>query len=398
MGTKFRFSKKLIDALPACPAESRSRDAEYSDTDVPGLRLLVSKTGRKAFLFRYTSPSGRKRSMGLGRYPEFDIQEARERALEARRLLAHGEDPQEVREIEVKRKTCMTFRQFVKEDYLPHSKTLRSHATIETRLRLHVLPELGDRPLNTITVQEIQRLHDKMLAKSCAGTANRILASIKRVFNLAILWGKMDGPSPALRVKLHPENNLRQVYLEGDSLKRFMAALDADPNPMIADYFRLLLSTGVRRNEALVAKFSDVHLESGRWFLPKTKTGSRTVHLNEVALEVLRRREQARVPGNPYVFPSLKVKGGHFNGPQKAFRRILKRAHLKAGGADGLCIHSLRHSHASLALAAGASLYVVQNLLGHRHSTTTTRYAHLADGQLKASSAQVADLLTQASR
>lgn len=398
MGTKFRFSKKLIDALPPCLADSRSREAEYSDTDVPGLRLLVSKAGRKAFLFRYTSPAGRKRSMGLGRYPEFDIAEVRERALDARRLLARGDDPQEVREVEVKRKTCMTFGQFVKEDYLPHSQALRSHATIETRLRLHVLPVLGDRSLNTITVQEIQRLHDKMLAKSCAASANRVLASIKRVLSLAILWGKMEGPSPALRVRLHPEDNMRQVYLEGDSLKRFMAALDADPNPMIADYFRLLIATGVRRNEALVAKFDDVHLTSGRWFLPKTKTGSRTVPLNELAIEILHRREQGRVPGNPYVFPSLRVKGGHFNGPQKAFRRILKRAGLKAGSKDGVCIHTLRHTFCSLSLMTGASLYMVQRLAGHRHSNTTARYAHLADHQIKESSQQVADLLVQAGR
>lgn len=390
MGNKFRFTKKSIDALPPCPADSRSREVEYSDCEIQGLHLLVGRTGRKAFLFRYTSPAGRKRSMGLGSYPEFDIVEAREKALDVRRLLARGFDPQDVRE-EKKRET-LRFREFVESDYKSHYlANLRSHQAIETRLRLHIYPAFGDKPLTSITTLEIQRLHDRLRLQKCPATANRILALVKRVFNLAILWGKMEGPSPAQRVKMCRENNQRHRYLAGEELSRFLAALDAEPCRLTADFFGLLIATGVRRSEALQAKWEDVHLESARWFLPQTKTGSRTVHLNEMALEILRNR--ARVDGNLYVFPSNKIKGAHLSCPNRGLTRILKRA-----GITNLRTHDLRHSHASLAIAAGASLYVVQHLLGHRNSTTTARYAHLGDLQLKQSSAKVSDILSLASK
>lgn len=50
MNRQFRFSKKLVDAIPPHPADSRSREGEYSDTEVAGLRLLVNRTSL------YTSP------------------------------------------------------------------------------------------------------------------------------------------------------------------------------------------------------------------------------------------------------------------------------------------------------------------------------------------------------
>jgi len=51
---------------------------------------------------------------------------------------------------------------------------------------------------------------------------------------------------------------------------------------------------------------------------------------------------------------------------------------------DGVRIHDLRHSYASIAAAAGMSLPVIGKLLGHTKSVTTERYAHLAADPLKA--------------
>ena len=63
---------------------------------------------------------------------------------------------------------------------------------------------------------------------------------------------------------------------------------------------------------------------------------------------------------------------------QKCFIRTLNRAGIK-----NFRIHDLRHTHASIAINNGASLYEVQHLLGHSQAKTTTRYAHLADETLR---------------
>ena len=57
---------------------------------------------------------------------------------------------------------------------------------------------------------------------------------------------------------------------------------------------------------------------------------------------------------------------------------------------EGLRIHDLRHSFASLAINAGASLYDVQKLLGHASSQMTQRYAHLQDESVRRATESVA--------
>ncbi len=110
--------------------------------------------------------------------------------------------------------------------------------------------------------------------------------------------------------------------------------------------------------------------------------------INGEALALL--QEQERLEGNPYVFPG-KVAGQPLINPTKAFKRI-----LGAAGIDNLRIHDLRHSFASLAVNAGATLYQVQHLLGHASAQTTQRYAHLADSALREASGTVGAMVNQA--
>lgn len=390
---KIRFNKKLIDALPPCPADSRSREAEYSDTEVSGLKLLVGKSGTKTFLLRYTLPrSGQKRSMSLGCYGLVDIAEARQKAIECKTMVAKGIDPQ-VQRVEEEKAKPLTFRDFVTADYLPHAYCVkRSAKDDESRLRHHILPVFGDLALDAkhITTQQIQLFHDRKRNELSPATANRLLAIIKRIFNLAILWGKGNlDRNPVKGVKMHAENNQRHRYLAGDELRQFLIALEKEANRTAADLFTLLLATGVRRQEAITCRWENVNLEEGRCYLPKTKTGSRFVLLNPLAVEILKNRP--RKPGNPFVFPSATHPGKHIADPSRAFRRVLSVAKI-----TNFRIHDLRHSHASLAINAGASLYTVQHLLGHHNSSTTARYSHLAEENIREATGQVASILQAA--
>jgi integrase len=386
MSKQFRFNKKLIDTLPPHPEQAKTKESEYSDTEVAGLRLIVNRRGRKYFLLRYTI-NGAKRSMKLGDYPLMDVAEARQRALEHRGKIAAGTDPQEMRDAEVHHQ--LTFREFVTQDYLPHAfATKRSAKDDESRLRLHILPVFGDLPLAGIGSHAIQQLHDRLRVQKCAATANRHLALLKRALGLAVTWGKLD-KSPVRGIRLHQENNQRQRYLSGHELSRFLMALKEEPSRSLADALRLLLVTGARREEVLQARWDEIDLDRRQWFLPKTKSGkSRFVLLNDTAVDLL--YDRPRTPNNPYVFPG-KNPGQPICNPYKGFQRILHRAGIK-----DLRIHDLRHSFASLAINHGASLYEVQHLLGHADSKTTQRYAHLASDRLRDATAYVSAIIQKA--
>ena len=105
--------------------------------------------------------------------------------------------------------------------------------------------------------------------------------------------------------------------------------------------------------------------------LRDSKTGRRNLYLSPAALAVL--AELSRVAGSPHVFPGNRA-GAHFIGIQKPWQRLRRLA-----GLDDVHLHDLRHDVASVAVAAGDSVFVVGKLLGHRNSSTTERYAHLTN-------------------
>ncbi len=383
--TRLVFTKKWIEQLPPNPQDAASREKEYSDTQAVGLKLLVSKQGRKFFYLRYTI-NKRKRGIKVGEYGPMSLLEARNRCNELKALINKGIDPQEEKH-QLSQIPC--FGEFVSQHYLPYATAnKRSVGNDESKLRIHLLPLLQNRRLDQITTQELQRYHDQLKTKYCPATANRHLSLLHRMFKLAIHWGFLD-KNPCTGIRKHQENNERHRYLSDQEIGKFIDALKTEENPVAAAAFELLLYTGVRRQEALDAKWEHVDLQKRVWLIPRSKSGKlRHVILNPMAVELLNR--QAKIPGNPYIFPG-KVKGQPLNNPQKAFARVLKKA-----GISNFRIHDLRHTHASIAINNGASLYEVQHLLGHSQSKTTSRYAHLADETLRKVSDTISDRISHA--
>jgi integrase len=117
---------------------------------------------------------------------------------------------------------------------------------------------------------------------------------------------------------------------------------------------------------------------SGYLKLADSKTGQKSIPLNAGALQVL--NDQEPLAGNDHVFPAFRG-GGHDEGTPKVWERVRQTA-----GLSDVRLHDLRHSFVSIAVAGGASLPIVGALLGHAHSATTQRYAHLSDDPLRATS------------
>ena len=81
------------------------------------------------------------------------------------------------------------------------------------------------------------------------------------------------------------------------------------------------------------------------------------------------------------------------NSPNKAFKRVMDQAVI-----EDFRIHDLRHTHASIAINGGATLYEVQHLLGHASSKTITRYAHLGVDRIRSVSSGIAQRISEASQ
>ena len=227
-------------------------------------------------------------------------------------------------------------------------------------------------------------IFDEITLGLAPATVNRLRSLLQRMFALAIQWDILE-KNPVQGLPKLQENNARQRYLSPEEVLAFTNALAAEKNRQAADFLTLLLLTGARVGELLNTRHGDI--ADTAWLIPISKSGkSRIVFLGETAKALFAR--QPRVAGNDYLFPGSPRQGNpRMVAPVKAFERVKAQAELR-----DLRLHDLRHSFASLAIQAGATLYDIQNVLGHSTPQMTQRYSHLADTRRQ----QVSDQVEQA--
>jgi integrase len=153
---------------------------------------------------------------------------------------------------------------------------------------------------------------------------------------------------------------------------------------------RLLIFTGARLREILHLKWEQIDFERGLLLLPTSKTGKKTIVLNAPALAIL--TSLPRVGG--YVIAGTSA-GTKDEKPRSDLKKPWK-AVSKRAGLDGVRIHDLRHTHASVGAGAGLGLPIIGKLLGHTQSATTQRYAHLDNDPLKKASEHIGSRLAAA--
>jgi integrase len=372
------LTDKLVKAQPLPPKGNRI----VYDRSVAGFGCRVTAAGSRAFVLNYrVRGDGRQRRYTIGSFPDWSTAAARDEARRLKRQIDGGADP--VGELQATRQAptfgdlCDRFT----EENLDH---LRPSTADDYKTRVRRIRErLGKLKVAAVTFTDIQDLHRWESKKRGTYTANRTVAMLSRMFNLAVRW-KWRADNPAKGIERNQEHK-RQRYLNSEELARFMAVLAADKDQQAANILRLLLLTGARKSEALTAKWADVDLASGIWTKPHTRTKQKREHrvpLSAPACMLLAGIERDGV----FIFPGRY--GGHRASVEKAWRRI-----CKATGIITLRVHDLRHSYASHLASAGIGLHVIGALLGHSNPTTTHRYAHLMDDPLRAATERVGAII-----
>ena len=397
-----KLTKRIVDGLAAAPSRYTVWDAQ-----LPGFGVRVSLAGQKSFIVRYR-PKGRseKRYLTIGRYGVLTVDEARDRAKRTLGSVANGEDP--AHEAAARRLTptlAAVAVEFLKT-YVAAKRKPKTLLSYTHALNYHVLPKLGQRRLTDVTRTDVDNLHSTLAAHPFM--ANYVVTVLSSLYGWAQRSKIIDeGQNPARRIEKFRESR-RERFLSRDEFARLGAALreaetigipyEVDETRPTAKHapkpenrrvvvapdaiaaIRLLMLTGCRLREILNLRWREVDFERGLLLLEELKTGRKTVVLGEAAIEILRKLPRA----GEHVFP-----GADGEKPRSDLKRpwelIRRRARL-----DGLRLHDLRHSYASVAVGANLGLPIIGKLLGHTQPSTTQRYAHLADDPLRAASDLIA--------
>jgi integrase len=359
-----------VEALP-------TRDGPYFvwDDQVTGFGIRVMPSGTRTYQVQYRI-NGRSRRSSLGRHGVLTVDQARKhaRALLARAALGH--DPLDAaRREERQPRVAMLCDRFLDRHVRDHCKpsTERHYRQIVTQF---IKPNLGHIKVAAVERRDIADLHHRLADRRYQ--ANRTLAVLSKMFNLAEMWGwRRDGSNPCRHIPKYRETG-RSRYLSHAELAHLGQVLceiesDGSETPHVVAAFRLLILTGCRLGEIQTLRWE--HVTENTLELPDSKSGARRIPLPAPARGVL--DALPRSAGNPFVIEG-KWPATHVTDLERPWRRIRERA-----GLEDVRIHDLRHTYASNAVCAGMPIQMVGRLLGHTQLQTTMRYAHLADEPVK---------------
>ena len=379
------------------------------DSKVSGLGVKVAPSGRKTFILYYRSSSGTQRKPTIGKWDEISLSAARRIANDWKLKIANGIDVS--RDRQLARSSENIFRlcdRYIDEYAKIHKKPSSVQSDISL-IRNYIKPRLGSIPVADLTRQDIIELRDWVAKKrrkevqkgdrsrgrrvvvGGKGAANRTIACVSKMLNCSIDWGYREF-NPALGIRKFPENR-KDRFLDSEEIQRLHETFShfrqsAELSSVAIDAIEILLLTGARAGEIQSLKRSDIALDRSIIRLQDSKTGKKTIALCETAKLLLEERLNA-TSGNGYIFP------GRLAGSRIELRRPWHsiRQHAKLG--DDVTLHTLRHTYASWAVMGGLSLAQVGELLGHRSTQTTLRYADHLTNHLVDYSNQVAKLIAK---
>src|SRR4051812_8146616 len=340
--------------------------------------------------------AGRERRLTIGGYPAWSVAAAREQAKSLRRKIDSGEDPLAAKEAE---RAAATVSELCSRYLSDHASRKRTAEQDRRYVDKVIVPKFGSRKVASITFSDLHGLHRDLTKESGPYAANRVAALVSKMFALAVRWGiRSDNPAKGIE-RNHEEKRYR--YLTGDELRRLTDALAACPRQTAANAVRLLLLTGARRGEVLGATWDQFDFETGIWIKPSSHTKQKREHrvplsaparqlLAEIRTAAERAAKEKKREPSRYVFPA-RVGSGPMVEIKNAWAGLCKAAKL-----DGVRLHDLRHTYASVLASAGLSLPVIGALLGHTQPGTTARYAHLFDDPLRAATERVGAIMTGA--
>jgi integrase len=370
------------------------------DQEVRGFGIRARTGGAKTYILHYRARTGRGvplRKLTIGKHGSpWTPDLARTEAKRLLGLIASGEDPAERRASERKALTLAELCDLYLAEGVSHKKPSTLKADLG-RIVHHIKPLLGRLRVDKIARADIERiLRDVKAGKTAApvpnagdrapgsiatggsGVAAQCVALMSTLLAFAVARG-LRPDNPARGVKKPPVRKMER-FLSEDEIARLAVTLDAESrrtgNPYPAAGIKLLLLTGARRSEIIELQWEHVDFERQCLRLPDSKTGAKVVYLNAPALEIL--AGLPRMESNPYVFPG-KREGRPLVGIDKLWFRVRAAARLQ-----GVRLHDLRHSFASMGVAGGLSLPIIGTLLGHKHPATTGRYAHLSADPVRA--------------
>lgn len=376
-----KLTKSLIDAF-----EPRAKDTIYWDSEVKGLGVKVTPTGRKVFLVMHRPKGhlGAAKKFTIGTYGEWTLQRARDRAREVLVEGSKGTDLGAQLRQEKRRLASDRISDLVGQFLDKHAAQNRTGDETKRILHHDLMPKFGKRSIHELTTHDVISIIEGVANRGSPIMANRTLAAIRKFLNWCISRGIITA-SPAQGVASQAREVSRDRTLTPDETSDALAAARQMAYPF-GSIVELLFMTAQRRDEVAAMRWSEVDLDKAVWTIPaaRAKNGKvHDVHLSKCAVGLLRSLPRFVLADNSesdFVFTTTGETP--FSGFSKAkdkldtkmLEAMRKRASENGKNPDQGSIlpwrlHDIRRTVATELSKLGVAIHITEAILNHKSGT-----------------------------
>lgn len=303
---------KIVPGLTVKQLDAAKPEATLLDGK--GLMLVVDSNRNKRWVLRYTRPDGRRNMIGLGSYPTVTLEMARSEAQKARKLIAKGDDPADVKKATKQADKVAargTFKAIAEEWYTHKAKSWASETARKTREVLddYLYPKLATKLISDITTADIKpvllSVHERgpRLAVKARQYCNQII-------DYAIQEGvREDGRLLSLRGALPkaPKSHYAAVTRSND-LPSLLRSIDNIDSLNARGALLMCLYTASRPGVVAGMRWDELDTKAKEWHIPAARMKTGNDHITPIPDQILPLLEALKVVacGSPFVFPGVR--------------------------------------------------------------------------------------------
>ncbi|MGP4986428.1 integrase domain-containing protein [Pseudoalteromonas nigrifaciens] len=287
------------------------------------LQVKVRKSGSKLWNFNYYHPITKKRiNMGLGKYPDISIVNARKLAQEARELVALGTDPKEHRDETLAFKRAqeeLTLNKIALEWFEVKKQSLTKDygEDIWRSLNKHVLSVIGKYPIGKINAPQVIKILKPIEAKGTLETVKRLCLYLRKIMIHAVNSGYINAnPLAGISEVFKKPQKQNMPSLKPEELPELMQTLAIASIKRVTRFLiEWQLHTLTRPGEAAGTRWDEIDFGNKLWTIPPERMKKRREHVIPLSKQALELLEAIKpISGHrEFVFPSDRNPRNHIN-------------------------------------------------------------------------------------
>ncbi|MBA0216447.1 tyrosine-type recombinase/integrase [Pectobacterium brasiliense] len=365
---------------------AKPQEKPYTKNDGYGLSLLIEPNGSKGWRFRYRF-DGKAKMLSFGTYPTITLNEARQKRDEAKKLVAAGINPSDLRKeqkLAKQGRNESTFESIAREWYekrLDRWSASYSEEMMST-FEKDVFPFIGHRPIAEIKPMELLTVLSKLNDRGATEKMRKVRQRCGEVWKYAIITGRAEyNPAPDLASAMKPHKRENYPHLNVIELPEFLQTLTSYSGSMqVKLAMRLLILTGTRPGELRQAEWAEIDLDKALWEIPASKMKMRRSHmvpLSSQAVDILKQMQP--ISGRyQHVFP------GRIQSTKPISEMTLNVLIRRIGYGGRATGHGFRHTMSTILHEQGFNTAWIEIQLAHVDKNSvrgTYNHAQYLDGR-----------------